>query len=329
MGTLHVDRLTVEYTAGGYTVRALDELTIEAESGELVLVLGPSGCGKTTLLSCLAGILSPTSGSIRFDGTEVTALEGAAQTAYRRQVGIVFQAFNLVPSLTALENVCVPMWAAGLSRRKARPLAAALLEQFDLGDRAGHRPGQLSGGQQQRLAVVRALVHEPPLVIADEPTANLDYVQAERVLGILRRLAQPGRTVVIATHDERILSLADRVVRLKTGSPSYEHHAGQVELAAGTVLFEQGEPGELVFFVETGQMELVRRQPGGDEELVGVWGPGSYFGDTAPMLSIPRSGTARARTNCVLTACSVAQFRRRMAAVEQPAQPAEPAEPAP
>jgi putative ABC transport system ATP-binding protein len=314
MGDLRVENLAVEFAAPGYTVRPLDGLDMEAASGELALVVGPSGCGKTTLLSCLAGIQSPTDGVISFAGVKVTELGDAELAAYRRNtVGIVFQSFNLLPSLTALENVCMPLCAAGVRKRKAMVSAMECLEQVDLADRAQHRPGQLSGGQQQRVAVARALVHRPPLVIADEPTANLDYVQAEVVLRLLRDLAAPGRTVVIATHDERILPLADRVIRLTAGRPAEAEHRGPVELPAGSVLFEQGEMGELVYFVDGGEIELLQRRPNGTEHILDVRGPGSYFGELGPVLGFPRSATARARTDCSLTALSVAEFRRRSA----------------
>ena len=314
MGELRVENLTVEFAAPGYTVRPLDGLDMEATSGELALVVGPSGCGKTTLLSCLAGIQSPTDGVISFDGVKVTDLSAAELAVYRRRtVGIVFQSFNLLPSLTAAENVCMPLCAAGVRKRKAMAAAMECLEQVDLADRAHHRPAQLSGGQQQRVAVARALVHRPPLVIADEPTANLDYVQAEGVLRLLRDLAAPGRTVVIATHDERILPLADRVIRLTAGRPAEAERSGPIELAAGEVLFEQGEMGALVYFVDGGEIELLHRRPSGADHILDVRGPGSYFGELGPVLGFPRSATARARTDCSLTALSVAEFRRRSA----------------
>src|SRR4051812_3093818 len=147
-------------------MRPLENLTFDAEDGQLVVLLGPSGCGKTTLLSCLAGLLTPTAGSIIVDDTEVTELRGAARSDYRRNtVGVVFQAFNLIPSLSALSNVMVPLRLAGNGRSAARAKARGLLEQVDLGDRLDHRPAQLSGGQQQRVAIARALAQDPPLVI--------------------------------------------------------------------------------------------------------------------------------------------------------------------
>jgi len=149
--------LVIEYSSGGYKVRPIDGLTLDASAGELVLLLGASGCGKTTLLSVLAAILTPTSGSVNVAGVDVVGLKGHALTNYRRStVGVVFQAFNLVPSLSALENVMVPLRAAGVSRRDSRERSEQLLRHVDLGERLKHRPGDLSGGQQQRVAIARA-----------------------------------------------------------------------------------------------------------------------------------------------------------------------------
>src|ERR1700735_1144056 len=230
MGDLSIADLVVEYSSGGYAVRPINGLSLDVPAGSLMILLGPSGCGKTTLLSCLGGILRPKSGSITFDGVDITALEGGVLAEYRRdQVGIVFQAFNLVPSLTALENVMVPLRAAGMSRSATRQRAEELLTQVGLADRLKHRPGDLSGGQQQRVAVARAIALDPPLILADEPHAHLDFIQVEGVLRLIRSLAQGerggGRTltraraqgervVVVATHDSGMLPLADRVVAL-------------------------------------------------------------------------------------------------------------------
>src|SRR4051794_33258665 len=224
MTDLVVSDLVIEYSSGGYAVRPIDGLSLEVKGGELVLLLGASGCGKTTLLSIIAAILSPTAGSVKVGETEVVGLKGAALTDYRRNtVGVVFQAFNLVPSLNALENVMVPLRAAGVSRKDAKARATELLERVDLSNRMTHRPGGMSGGQQQRVAIARALAHDPPVVLADEPTAHLDYIQVEGVLTLLRDLANDGRLVVVATHDERMIPLADRVVNL-TPRADMEHH---------------------------------------------------------------------------------------------------------
>ncbi|MBV8930370.1 MAG: ATP-binding cassette domain-containing protein, partial [Mycobacteriaceae bacterium] len=167
MGDLSIQDLVVEYSSGGYAIRPIDGLNLDVAAGSLVLLLGPSGCGKTTVLSCLGGILRPKSGAIKFGDVDVTALTARELSMYRRNtVGIVFQAFNLVPSMTALENVMVPMRGAGVPRAAARRRASQLLARVDLSDRMSHRPGDLSGGQQQRVAVARAIALDPPLVLA-------------------------------------------------------------------------------------------------------------------------------------------------------------------
>jgi putative ABC transport system ATP-binding protein len=207
--------LAVEYACGDQAVRPIDGLGLEIASGELVLLMGPSGCGKTSLLSMLAGILRPLRGTITVAGQEVTHLTRRGLTEYRRhRVGVVFQAFNLIPSLTAAENVEVPLRAAGIGRRHARRRAHELLDQMGLTHRTAHRPGALSGGQQQRVAIARALALDPPLLLADEPTAHLDREQVGRVARTLREIADSGRVVVVATHDDRMVPLADRTVAL-------------------------------------------------------------------------------------------------------------------
>jgi len=313
MDALEIRQLVIEYSSGGYAVRPIDQLDLTVSSGELVLLLGASGCGKTTLLSSMASILTPTSGTIRVGDTEVTQLRGRALREYRRHgVGVVFQAFNLVPSLTTRENVEAPLRVAGEGRRRARARAEALLDELGLIDRASHRPGDLSGGQQQRVAFARALAFEPPLLLADEPTAHLDYVQVEVVLRTLRRLAEPGRAVVVATHDERLLPLADRVVQLSPRAATAAGPRQRLELGAGDVVFEQGERGELVYVVESGEVEIVRRRADGGEELVNVVGQGRWFGELAPLFGLQRSATARARTDGEVIAMSVQDFREHV-----------------
>jgi len=245
MPDLRVRDLTMEFSSGGYKVRPIDSFDLDVVTGDLVLLLGASGCGKTTLLSMFARLLTPTSGTITFGDIDVTGLSGADLVEYRRQtVGIVFQAFNLIPSLTARENVQIALQSGKVPARAAKARSEELLQQVGLQDRMTHRPADMSGGQQQRVAIARALAHDPPLVLADEPTAHLDYIQVDGVLRLLRELAQPGRVVVVATHDERLLPLADRVVELTPRAAGDARPPEPVELSAGEVLFRQGDQGD-------------------------------------------------------------------------------------
>jgi putative ABC transport system ATP-binding protein len=315
VGTLRVTDLTVEFVSGGYKVTPFRDLSFVAEDGQLAVLLGPSGCGKTTLLSCLAGLLTPTRGKITFDDLDVTQLRGAALSAYRRRtVGVVFQAFNLIPSLTARANVMVPLRISGVGRTGAGERADQLLRDVDLGERGGHRPGQLSGGQQQRVAIARALAQDPPLVIADEPTAHLDYIQVEGILRLIRQIAAPGRLVVVATHDDRITQLADQVIELVPHAASLQREPVDVELEAGQVLFRQGDPSDLVYVVRSGEVVIYRERADGSEEPLDVVTPGRYFGELGPMMNLPRSASARAVSRAQLVGYSVREFRASMRA---------------
>ena len=312
MNGIHVKDLIVEYVSDGYIVRAVDDLTFEAERGEIVGLLGPSGCGKTTTLSCLAGILTPTSGAIEVDGIELTA-PGVDLTEYRRKhVGIVFQAFNLIPSLTARENVAMPLVAAKVAYRVALARADELLTLVGMKDRIHHKQGALSGGQQQRVAIARALAHDPPMLLADEPTANLDYVQADAIINLLRELRARGRLIIMSTHDDRIVPIADRVVRMLSDETKDGDAPGIVAHSAGAVIFRQGTRGELVYIVEQGEIEIFRELVDGGEEHLALLTAGQYFGELAPLIGFPRSASARARTDVVLRAQTIQEFRRAM-----------------
>jgi putative ABC transport system ATP-binding protein len=310
--TIRAEDVTVAFTQGDYVVKPLDRFSAHVEDGELALLLGPSGCGKTTLLSCVAGILRPSSGRIVVDGADVTTLDGEGLTTYRRRtVGIVFQAFNLIGGLSARENVMAPLRLAGVGRKAASARARELLEAVDLGHRLDHAPRQMSGGQQQRVAIARALAHDPPVLIADEPTAHLDYVQVEGIARLLRALAAPGRAVLVSTHDDRILPLADRVIdmapkRLDLGLPPAE-----LMLVDSEVLFSQGELADFVYEVLDGDMELVRTRADGTEDIVRRVHAGGYFGEMGPMLGLPRSATARAAGPVVLTAMTMRDFKQK------------------
>ncbi|MDT5211162.1 MAG: putative transport system ATP-binding protein [Mycobacterium sp.] len=313
MGDLSIQNLVVEYPSGADTVRPIDGFDLDVAAGSLVILMGPSGCGKTTLLSCLGGILRPNSGAIKFGDVDVASLNARELQTYRRDtVGIVFQAFNLVPSLTALENVMVPLLAAGASRRAASKKAGQLLARVGLEERMTHRPGDLSGGQQQRVAVARAIALDPPLILADEPTAHLDFIQVEEVLKLIRELASGERMVVVATHDSRILPLADRVVEMVPDFASADRPPDTVELAAGEVLFEQGTMGDLIYVVSEGELEIMRELAGGGEELLKVATRGEYFGEIGPLFHLPRSATVRASTDAKVVGYTVRAFRERL-----------------
>ena len=311
--TVEVRDLVIQYDSGAYCVRPIDGLDLDASAGELVVLLGPSGCGKTSLLSVLGGILGPTEGTVRVAGVSVEGLSGAAMTAYRqRTVGFVFQAFNLVPSLTARENVAIPLLMAGVHRSTAMARADELLQRVGLADRARQRPNKLSGGQQQRVAVARGLAADAPVLLADEPTANLDYIQAEGIISLLRDLRADGRTIVVSTHDDRLVPIADRVVHLV---PEHRTDVGGprlVNVSAGEVVFEQGDRGELVYVVESGTVVIERRHSDGTDEELARLGVGEYFGELGPLLGFPRSATARSLTAGVLRAYNVADFREQV-----------------
>jgi len=313
MANVSIRDLVVEYSSGGYAVRPFDNFNLELGSGEMVLLLGASGSGKSTLLSILGSLLTPTAGTVRVGDTEVTALSGAELTAYRqRGVGFIFQGFNLIPSLDARENVMMPAVAAGVPRAQARARAEELLTMVGLAERMRHRPNAMSGGQQQRVAIARALALEPSLIIADEPTASLDYVQVDAVIRHLRDLAAPGRTVVISTHDDRLIPLADRLVELTPRAVADDREPECTDLAAGEVLFHQGDQGALVYEVDGGTIEIVRALTGGGEELLQIVEPGGYFGELAPMFGLKRAATARAGSGgAVVTGYTVRDFRTR------------------
>jgi putative ABC transport system ATP-binding protein len=315
MGDLSIQDLGVEYSSGADTVRPINNFNLDVVAGSPVILMGPSGCGKTTLLSCLGGILKPSQGAIKFGDVDVTSLHGHEMSNYRREtVGIVFQAFNLVPSLTALENVMVPLLAAGQPRRAAHKRAGQLLSRVGLEERVSHRPGDLSGGQQQRVAVARAIALDPPLILADEPTAHLDFIQVEEVLRLIRELASGDRMVVVATHDSRILPLADRVVELVPDFASTERMPDTIEMEAGDVLFEQGTMGDLIYVVVEGELEIIRELPSGGEELQKLAKRGDYLGEIGPVFHLPRSATVRARTDATVIGYTVRAFRERLGA---------------
>ena len=211
--------LAKEYGKGAALVRAVDQVDLDVERGETVAIAGPSGCGKSTLLHLLGGLERPSRGELRLAGQRMDQMGETALARLRRDaVGFVFQAFHLVDELSAVENVELPALLAGASPRAARRRAVTLLEQVGLADRARHLPSALSGGQCQRVAIARALVGEPLVILADEPTGNLDSAATIDVLRLFDGLRAAGQTLVIVTHDSRIAATADRLLSMRDGA---------------------------------------------------------------------------------------------------------------
>jgi len=206
------------YRMGNVTVPALVDATMRVDPGEFVAVIGPSGSGKSTLMNLVGCLDRPTSGDVRLAGTSVAELDDDALARVRsRFVGFVFQAYNLLPRTTALENVAAPLLYQGVGRRERLARAQASLERLGLGDRLAHQPTELSGGQQQRVAIARALVTNPPLILADEPTGNLDSHAGAEVIALLQELNASGRTIMLITHDQDVAAVADRQIHIHDG----------------------------------------------------------------------------------------------------------------
>jgi len=216
---LSVRDLVKTYREGFVDRTVLQGLSFDIRKGELVVLLGRSGSGKSTLLNLISGMDAPTTGSIRFRDTELTKLSETERTLFRRHaIGIIFQSFNLIPTLKVEENILLPLELGGKLDKDQRQRALAVLEEVGLADRAGSFPDLLSGGEQQRVAIARALAHDPLLILADEPTGNLDFKTAGLVMDILERIVHDKeRTMLIATHDRDIIGLADRVFELQEG----------------------------------------------------------------------------------------------------------------
>jgi predicted ABC-type transport system involved in lysophospholipase L1 biosynthesis ATPase subunit len=211
--------LQLSFFTGRQRVDVLHGASLWVEPGERIALMGPSGAGKSSLLYCLAGLLQPQAGTVRVDGLDLVGLSEGELAAYRLGiVGIVYQGFHLIGALDATANVALPMILAGTRRRVATARALDLLDQVGLAARSGHRPAQLSGGEQQRVAIARALANEPRLLLADEPTGNLDAESTEQVLDLLAAVTDRRRTLVVATHDEQVAARLGRVVRLEAGS---------------------------------------------------------------------------------------------------------------
>lgn len=219
MSLIQTQSLTKTYGSGTTAVTALDHINLTIQPGEFVAIMGPSGCGKSTLLHLIGGLDKPTEGKVLLEGTAIEDMSDDKLTELRRRkMGFVFQFFNLIPVLTAVENAALPVTLDGVKPTEAKAKATEWLTRFGLGERLNNRPDQLSGGQQQRVAIARALVAEPNLILADEPTGNLDTRSSDEIASLLRKVSQEyNRTVVMVTHDPRIAAYADRIIFLKDG----------------------------------------------------------------------------------------------------------------
>jgi putative ABC transport system ATP-binding protein len=215
---IRLENITKTYEKHGQTLRALEDVSLHVPKGDFLAITGPSGSGKTTLMNILGCLDRPTGGKYLLEGTTVEGLGGAAAADIRnRKIGFIFQSFNLIGSMSALENVELPLVLRGESRKNRRQKALEALARVGLQDRAGHRPAELSGGQQQRVAIARVLAAQPPLILADEPTGNLDGVTSREILSILRQLHGEGQTIVMITHDDGIAAAAPRQMRMEQG----------------------------------------------------------------------------------------------------------------
>ena len=220
MTIIQTENLTKIYGQGETAVAALHHLNLSVNAGEFVAIMGPSGCGKSTLLHLIGGLDRPTEGRVLLDGHDLSKLDDTRLTEMRRhKIGFVFQFFNLIPVLSAIENAALPLILDGVKQSEARATATEWLKRVGLAGQLTHRPDQLSGGQQQRVAIARALVTEPTLVMADEPTGNLDSRASDELATLLRQVTDEwGRAVLMVTHDPRIAAYADRIVFLKDGT---------------------------------------------------------------------------------------------------------------
>ncbi len=216
---IELENIRKEYVMGAEKIYALRSISLVIERGDYVAFMGPSGSGKSTLMNILGCLDTPSSGTYRLNGADVSNLSDARLAAVRnKEIGFVFQTFNLLPRMTALENVAMPLIYAGLSKRKRMEKAEAALKSVGLGDRMHHKPNELSGGQRQRVAVARALVNHPSIILADEPTGNLDTKTSYEIMALFDELYAKGHTIILVTHEEDIARYARRIVRLRDGS---------------------------------------------------------------------------------------------------------------
>ncbi|MGB9877010.1 MAG: ABC transporter ATP-binding protein [bacterium] len=233
--------LVKEYTMGDTVLRALDGVSLDIRRGEYISIMGPSGSGKTTLFNMIGGLDRPTSGSVFIDEVDIAQLDAYELAWLRcRRIGYIFQTFNLIPVMTALENVTLPMIFAGLTTDEAIEKGVELLKLVGLGDRLHHKPNELSGGQQQRVAIARALANDPGIVLADEPTGNLDLRTGKEIIALLKKLnREKGVTIISATHDLKMIDVSDRVVWIRDGKIERIEEREKLELKVGEIEGEE------------------------------------------------------------------------------------------
>ena len=240
---IDLQEIVKTYKTGTIEVQALRGVSLRIERGEYVAVMGPSGSGKSTLMNVIGCLDRPTSGNYRLDGIDVSALDDRALAKIRlEKLGFIFQGFNLLPRTDALKNVSLPLFYAKVSPKERRERAVRALAEVGLADRAHHRPSELSGGQQQRVAIARALINNPAVLLADEPTGNLDTTTSEEILGLFETLHRTGRTIVIVTHDEEVAERANRVVRLRDGLVLSDTPTARGHFSEGSIVPREAIP---------------------------------------------------------------------------------------
>ncbi len=327
------------FGAGETSKVVLQDVNLEVSSGEIVILTGPSGSGKTTLLTLVGALRCVQEGSLAVLGRELLGLAPREMIAVRRGIGFVFQAHNLFDALSAHENVRMALELHDLPERETHESARVILERVGLGHRVHYKPAALSGGQRQRVAIARALVNRPRLVLADEPTAALDEKAGREVVTLFQELARDGTTVLMVTHDSRVLDVADRIVNMVDGRLASDVRAREslricellkacpvfaplaaAELAeiaqrmtrevhsSGATIVRQGEAGDRFYVVAEGSVDILVAKDGA-RALVSQQGPGGFFGEAALLTGQPRNATVEARTEVTLYSLSKAYFQ--------------------
>lgn len=215
---IDINNITKTYNIGSDKITVLDNVSLKIEKGEFIAIVGPSGSGKSTLMNMIGGLDRPTSGDVFVEGEDISKFKDKSMAKFRNEkIGFVFQSFNLEPTLTALENVMMPLMIAGISDKEMKERASSMLESLGMGDRKKHKPTELSGGQKQRVSIARALVNNPKIILADEPTGNLDSKSGKAVMDILTNFKNKGYTVIMVTHNSEDAGFADRIIKIKDG----------------------------------------------------------------------------------------------------------------